>query len=71
MHLFKLTDEQLTHILISDLNQSRKKHSETKDSNSDFKFDDKFEVSYAELIQIIGKARAVGPKLISDKQVKN
>ncbi|OEY95967.1 hypothetical protein BJD20_12720 [Acinetobacter proteolyticus] len=64
MHLFKLSDEQLTQILLSGLNQSSKKHSETKDSDIDFSFDDKFELSYAELIQIIGKARAAGPRLL-------
>lgn len=64
MHLFKLSDEQLTQILLNDLNQSSKKPSETKESDNDFSYNDKFELSYAELIQIIGKARAAGPRLL-------
>lgn len=65
MHLFKLTDEQLTQILIDDLDLSFMKYSETKDTNLDFSFNDKFELSYAELIEIVGKARAAGPRLLS------
>lgn len=71
MHLFKLTDEQLTQILLNDLSQSSNKHSETKDSNISFNFDDKFDLSYAELIQIIGKARAAGPRLLSSLDNQN
>jgi len=71
MHLFKLTDEQLTQILIDDLNLSFMKHSETKDTNIDFNFDDKFELSYAELVEIIGKARAAGPRLLSSQVNQN
>lgn len=65
MHLFKLTDEQLTQILINDLNLSCTKHSETKDTNVDFSFNDKFKLSYAELVEIVGKARSAGPRLLS------
>jgi len=65
MHLFKLTDQQLTQMLIDDLNLSSMKHSETKDTNINFGFNDKFELSYAELIEIIGKARSAGPRLLS------
>lgn len=71
MHLFKLTDEQLTQILIDALDLSFMKHSETKDTNIDFSFNDKFELSYAELIEIVGKARAAGPRLLSSSVNQN
>ncbi|MGR2671845.1 hypothetical protein ACUXVT_11305 [Acinetobacter soli] len=65
MHLFKLTDEQLAQILIPkrfvlptpvDL--------VGKNMEYVFDSDDKFELTYDELVEIISKARLAGPKLI-------
>lgn len=65
MHLFKLTDEQLAQVLIPkrfvlptpvDL--------VGKNMEYVFDSDDKFELTYDELVEIISKARLAGPKLI-------
>ncbi|WON79087.1 hypothetical protein OK024_08845 [Acinetobacter sp. UGAL515B_02] len=65
MHLFKLTDEQLAQLLIpkrfvpptpADL--------VGKNMGYVFDSDDKFELTYDELVEIISKARLARPKLI-------
>lgn len=65
MHLFKLTDEQLAQILIPKrfIPPTPK---ELIDKNMEYVFDsdDKFELTYDELVEIISKSRLAGPKLI-------
>lgn len=65
MHLFKLTDEQLAQLLIPKrfIPPTPK---ELIDKNMEYVFDsdDKFELTYDELVEIISKARLAGPKLI-------
>ncbi|KOR15264.1 hypothetical protein ABW55_09570 [Acinetobacter sp. C15] len=65
MHLFKLTDEQLAQILIP---KRFIPHTppELIGKNMEYLFDsdDKFELTYDELVEIISKARLAGPKLI-------
>lgn len=65
MHLFKLTDEQLAQILIPKrfIPPTPK---ELIDKNMEYVFDsdEKFELTYDELVEIISKARLAGPKLI-------
>ncbi|MFW1665764.1 hypothetical protein [Acinetobacter ursingii] len=65
MHLFKLTDEQLAQVLIP---QRFVPHTppELEGKNMVYVFDseDKFELTYDELVEIISKARLAGPKLI-------
>ncbi|MFW2055719.1 hypothetical protein ACPC5U_13145 [Acinetobacter haemolyticus] len=65
MHLFKLTDEQLTQILIPK-RFVPPTPSEYEGKNMVYVFDseDKFELTYDELVEIIGKARLAGPQLI-------
>lgn len=65
MHLFKLTNEQLAQILIPK-RFVPEKPPELEGKNFEYVFDseDKFELSYDELLEIIGKARLAGPKLI-------
>lgn len=65
MHLFKLTNEQLAQILIPK-RFVHEKHIELKGKNVEYVFDseDKFELTYDELLEIIGKARLAGPQLI-------
>ncbi|NAR50255.1 hypothetical protein GPS59_13175 [Acinetobacter haemolyticus] len=65
MHLFKLTNEQLAQILIP------KRFvpvmpAELEGKNVEYVFDseDKFELTYDEILEIIGKARLAGPQLI-------
>jgi len=66
MHLFKLTNEQLAQILIPKRFVPENKP-EFEGKNMDYVFDsvDKFELTYDELLEIIGKARLAGPQLIS------
>ncbi|WP_333661057.1 hypothetical protein [Acinetobacter sp.] len=65
MHLFKLSNEQLTQLLIP------KRFvppipPELEGKNLEYIFDssDKFELTYDELLEIISKARSAGPRLI-------
>ena len=65
MHLFKLNDEQLAQPLIPK-RFVPPTPAEYEGKNMVYVFDseDKFELSYAELVEIISKARMAGPKLI-------
>lgn len=65
MHLFKLTDEQLAQLLIPK-RFVPPTPPELIDKNMEYVFDsdDKFELTYDELVEIISKARLAGPKLI-------
>ncbi|ENW97316.1 hypothetical protein [Acinetobacter dispersus] len=65
MHLFKLTNEQLAQILIPK-RFVPEKPPELEGKNVEYVFDseDKFELTYDELLEIIGKARLAGPQLI-------
>ncbi len=65
MHLFKLTNEQLAQILIPK-RFVPEKPPELEGRNMVYVFDsdDKFELTYDELLEIIGKARLAGPQLI-------
>ena len=65
MHLFKLTDEQITQLLIPKrfVPPTPPEH-EGKNMVYVFDSDDKFELTYDELVEIISKARIAGPKLI-------
>ena len=65
MHLFKLTDEQITQLLIPKrfVPTTPPEH-EGKDMVYVFDSEDKFELTYDELVEIISKARMAGPKLI-------
>ncbi|MDR2062456.1 MAG: hypothetical protein LBQ29_13760 [Acinetobacter sp.] len=65
MHLFKLTNEQLAQILIPK-RFVPEMPPELEGKNVVYVFDseDKFELTYDELIEIIGKARLAGPQLI-------
>lgn len=64
MHLFKLTDEQLAQILIPKRFAPSTPKLEGKDMVYVFDSEDKFELTYDELVDIISKARMAGPKLI-------
>lgn len=50
MHLFKLTDEQLTHMVLPERFKT-KEH-------------DKIELTFDELVEIVSKARTAGPRLV-------
>lgn len=65
MHIFKLTNEQLAQILIPK-RYVPERPPELEGKNVEYVFDseDKFELSYDELLEIIGKARLAGPQLI-------
>ena len=65
MHLFKLTNEQLAQILIPK-RFVPEKPPELEGRNMVYVFDsdDKFELTYDELVEIIAKARLAGPQLI-------
>ncbi|MFR9677489.1 hypothetical protein [Acinetobacter sp. SEK570] len=64
MHIFKLSNEQLAQILIPK-RFVPEKPPELEGKNMVYVFDseDKFELTYDELIEIIGKARLAGPQL--------
>lgn len=65
MHLFKLTDEQLVQILIPKrFIPPTPPEFEGKNMVYVFDSEDKFELTYDELVAIISKARLAGPKLI-------
>ncbi|NNP71231.1 hypothetical protein [Acinetobacter sp. Ac_5812] len=65
MHIFKLTNEQLAQILIPK-RFVPEMPAELKGKNVEYVFDseDKFELTYDELLEIIAKARLAGPQLI-------
>lgn len=65
MHIFKLTNEQLAQILIPKRFMPDMPP-ELKGKNIEYIFDseDKFELTYDELIEIVAKARLAGPQLI-------
>jgi len=65
MHLFKLTDQQLTQMLIPKrfVPPTPSEH-ESKNMLYVFDSEDKFELTYDELVEIISKARQAGPRLI-------
>ncbi len=65
MHIFNLTNEQLAQILIPK-RFVPERPTEFEATNVKYVFDseDKFELTYDELIEIIGKARLAGPQLI-------
>lgn len=65
MHLFKLTDEQLTQMLIPKrfVPITQPKY-EGKNMVYVFDSEDKFELTYDELVEIISKARQAGPRMI-------
>ncbi|MHA3891896.1 hypothetical protein [Acinetobacter sp. GXMZU3951] len=65
MHLFKLTDEQITQLLIPKrFVPPTPPEFEGKNMVYVFDSEDKFELTYDELVEIISKARMAGPKLI-------
>ncbi len=65
MHLFKLTDEQLAQVLIPQrFVPPTPPEYEGKNMVYVFDGEDKFELTYDELVEIISKARLAGPKLI-------
>ncbi|ENW05764.1 MULTISPECIES: hypothetical protein [Acinetobacter] len=65
MHLFKLTNEQLAQILIPE-RFVPEAPAKLKGKNIEYVFDSehKFDLTYDELLEIIGKARLAGPQLI-------
>lgn len=65
MHLFKLTDEQLTHLLIPKrFVPPTPLEFEGKNMIYIFDSEDKFELTYDELVEIIRKARQAGPRMV-------
>ena len=65
MHIYKLSNEQLAQILIPKRFVPSTPE-EYKDNNIVYVFDseDKFELTYDELVEIIGKARQAGPRMV-------
>lgn len=64
MHLFKLTNEQLTQMLLPERFASSSAQLEVENTDCVFKHSDTFEITYKELIEIIGKARLAGAQLL-------
>lgn len=65
MHLFKLTDQQLTQMLIPKrFVPLTPPEYEGKNMVYVFDSDDKFELTYDELVEIISKARQAGPRMV-------
>ena len=65
MHLFKLTDQQLTQMLIPErFVPPTPPEYEGKNMVYVFDSDDRFELTYDELVEIISKARQAGPRMI-------
>jgi hypothetical protein len=65
MHIFKLTNEQLAQILIPKrFVPDMPPELEGKNVEYIFDSEDKFELTYEELVEIIAKARLAGPQLI-------
>ena len=65
MHLFKLTDEQLTQMLIPErfVPPSPPEY-EGKNMVYVFDSEDSFNLTYDELVEIIRKARQAGPRMV-------
>ena len=65
MHLFKLTDEQLTQMLIP-ARFVPPTPAEYEGKNMVYVFDseDSFNLTYDELVEIIRKARQAGPRMV-------
>lgn len=65
MHLFKLTDEQLTQMLIPErFVPPTPPEYEGKNMVYVFDSEDSFNLTYDELVEIIRKARQAGPRMI-------
>ncbi|HIQ35179.1 MAG TPA: hypothetical protein EYH52_11170 [Acinetobacter venetianus] len=65
MHLFKLTDEQLTQMLIPErFIPPTPPEYEGKNMVYIFDSEDSFNLTYDELVEIIRKARQAGPRMI-------
>lgn len=65
MHLFKLTDEQLTQMLIPErFVPPTPPEYEGKNMAYVFDSEDSFNLTYDELVEIIRKARQAGPRMI-------
>lgn len=65
MHLFKLTDEQLTQMLIPErFVPPTPPEYEGKNMVYIFDSEDSFNLTYDELVEIIRKARQAGPRMI-------
>ncbi|MEB3754887.1 hypothetical protein [Acinetobacter sp. MD2(2019)] len=65
MHIFKLSDKQVTQMLIPK-RFVPPTPPELVGINMEYIFDseDKFELTYDELVEIVSKARMAGPKLV-------
>ncbi|MEB3753835.1 hypothetical protein [Acinetobacter sp. MD2(2019)] len=65
MHIFKLSDKQVTQMLIPK-RFVPPTPPELIGKNMEYIFDseDKFELTYDELVEIVSKARMAGPKLV-------
>ena len=65
MHLFKLTDEQLTQMLMPErFVPPTPPEYEGKNMVYVFDSEDSFNLTYDELVEIIRKARQAGPRMI-------
>ena len=65
MHIFKLTDEQLTQMLIPErFVPPTPPEYEGKNMVYVFDSEDSFNLTYDELVEIIRKARQAGPRMI-------
>lgn len=65
MHLFKLTDEQLTQMLIPErFVPPTPPEYEGKNMVYVFDSEDSFNLTYDELVEIIRKARQAGPRMV-------
>ena len=65
MHLFKLSNEQLAQLLIPKrFIPIKPKELEGKNVEYLFDSEDKFDLTYDELVDIISKARQAGPRMI-------
>lgn len=65
MHLFKLTDEQLTQMLIPErFIPPTPPEYEGKNMVYVFDSEDSFNLTYDELVEIIRKARQAGPRMV-------
>ena len=65
MHLFKLSNEQLAQLLIPKrFIPIKPKELEGKNVEYIFDSEDKFDLTYDELVDIISKARQAGPRMI-------
>lgn len=65
MHLFKLTDDQLTQMLIPErFVPPTPPEYEGKNMVYVFDSEDSFNLTYDELVEIIRKARQAGPRMV-------